>query len=185
MSLTQNQMVVEAENVSKKYCRQLKRSLKYGVKDLFAEFTGRSGHVRGRLRRGEFFAVDDVSFGIKPGECVALLGKNGAGKSTLLKMVAGLFKPDTGRITVRGRLGALIELGTGFNPILSGRENVFVNGTLLGLTKSEIQQRFDEIVSFAELEHVIDEPVRTYSSGMRLRLGFSVAAVFAAQCFAN
>ncbi len=168
--------VVEVENVSKKYCRNLKRSLRYGVRDLFSEFTGNSGATREKLRPGEFFAIDHISFGVRPGECVALLGPNGAGKSTLLKMLAGLFKPDTGKITIKGRLGALIELGTGFNPILSGRENVFVNGTLLGLSKNEIKARFDEMVEFAELAHVIDEPVRTYSSGMRLRLGFSVAA---------
>ncbi len=174
--MAENQFAIKVDNVSKKYCRNLKRSLRYGVQDLFSEFTARSGESRKKLRRGEFFAVDHVSFQIKPGECVALLGPNGAGKSTLLKMLAGLFKPDTGKITVRGRLGALIELGTGFNPILSGRENVFVNGTLLGLTRREIEERFDEIIEFAEVGHVIDEPVRTYSSGMRLRLGFGVAA---------
>ncbi|HMO12846.1 MAG TPA: ABC transporter ATP-binding protein [Pirellulaceae bacterium] len=168
--------VAQVENVSKKYCRNLKRSLRYGVFDLFNELMGSNGEQRGKLRGGEFFAVDHVSFDVRPGECVALLGPNGAGKSTLLKMLAGLFKPDTGKITIRGRLGALIELGTGFNPILTGRENVFVNGTLLGLKKREIEQRFAEIVEFSELADVIDEPVRTYSTGMRLRLGFSVAA---------
>ncbi len=168
--------VVQVENVSKKYCRNLKRSLRYGVRDLFSEFTGSAGERRGKLRAGEFFAVDRVTFNVRPGECVALLGPNGAGKSTLLKMLAGLFKPDTGKITIRGRLGALIELGTGFNPILTGRENVFVNGTLLGLSKREIEERFEEITDFSELADVIDEPVRTYSSGMRLRLGFAVAA---------
>ncbi len=169
------QPVVEVRNVSKKYCRNLKRSLRYGVADLFAEMTVRDGDWRAKLRKGEFFAVNNADFDVRPGECIALLGPNGAGKSTLLKMIAGLFKPDKGNITIRGRLGALIELGTGFNTILSGRENVYVNGAILGLTKQEIDARFDDIVAFAELPEVIDDPVRTYSTGMRLRLGFAVA----------
>ena len=167
--------VVEVHNVSKKYCRNLKRSLRYGMYDLWSEMTARSGDWRGRLRAGEFFAVDNADFNVQPGECIALLGPNGAGKSTLLKMIAGLFKPDLGQITIRGRLGALIELGTGFNTILSGRENVYVNGAILGLSKREVDAVFDEIIDFSEVGHVIDDPVRTYSTGMRLRLGFAVA----------
>jgi len=170
-----DQPVVEVRDVSKKYCRNLKRSLRYGLSDLWSEMTARSGDWRGQLRKGEFFAVNRADFEIRPGECIALLGPNGAGKSTLLKMIAGLFKPDTGKITIRGRLGALIELGTGFNTILSGRENVYVNGAILGLSKREIDRVFDEILDFAEVGHVIDDPVRTYSTGMRLRLGFAVA----------
>ncbi|MGI9515503.1 MAG: ABC transporter ATP-binding protein [Pirellulaceae bacterium] len=173
--MSPHQPVVEVRNVSKKYCRNLKRSLRYGVADLFAEMTARNGNWRANLRKGEFFAVNQADFDVRPGECIALLGPNGAGKSTLLKMIAGLFKPDIGNITIRGRLGALIELGTGFNTILSGRENVYVNGAILGLTKQEIDGQFDSIVEFAELAHVIDDPVRTYSTGMRLRLGFAVA----------
>lgn len=168
--------LIEATNVSKKYCRNLKRSLRYGLRDLTSELLGRSAKGRAKLRKGEFFSVRNVSFQVRQGECVALLGPNGAGKSTLLKMLAGLFKPDVGRIKIRGRLGALIELGTGFNPILSGRENVYVNGAILGLNRGEVDRRFEEILEFAELRDVIDEPVRTYSSGMRLRLGFAVAA---------
>ncbi len=166
---------VEVAHVSKKYCRNLKRSLRYGLYDVLSEAVGRRGDWRGRLRPGEFLAVNDANFSMYPGECIALLGPNGAGKSTLLKMIAGLFKPDRGCITVRGRLGALIELGTGFNTLLSGRENVYVNGAILGLSRREIDQRFSDIVEFSEIGEVIDEPVRTYSSGMRLRLGFAVA----------
>ncbi|MDG2015299.1 MAG: ABC transporter ATP-binding protein [Pirellulaceae bacterium] len=169
------QPVVEVRNVSKKYCRNLKRSLRYGMYDLCSEMTARAGNWRGNLRPGEFFAVNNADFDVRPGECIALLGPNGAGKSTLLKMIAGLFKPDLGKITIRGRLGALIELGTGFNTILSGRENVYVNGAILGLSKREIDNVLDEIVDFSEVGHVIDDPVRTYSTGMRLRLGFAVA----------
>lgn len=172
---SQRSPVVEVCNVSKKYCRNLKRSLRYGMYDLWSEMTARSGDWRGHLRAGEFFAVDNADFNVQAGECIALLGPNGAGKSTLLKMIAGLFKPDLGQITVRGRLGALIELGTGFNTILSGRENVYVNGAILGLSKREVDAVFDEIIDFSEVGHVIDDPVRTYSTGMRLRLGFAVA----------
>lgn len=173
--MSAEQPVVEVNHVSKKYCRNLKRSLRYGISDLFSEMVARRGDWRGKLRAGEFFAVNDANFHVQPGECIALLGPNGAGKSTLLKMIAGLFKPDLGSITIRGRLGALIELGTGFNTILSGRENVYVNGAILGLKKKEIDAVFDEILDFAEVGHVIDDPVRTYSTGMRLRLGFAVA----------
>jgi lipopolysaccharide transport system ATP-binding protein len=168
--------LVRVEGVSKKYCRSLKRSLWYGVRDLGSELLGSSGTDRLELRRDEFLAVDDVSFELARGECLGLIGANGAGKSTLLKMLNGLIRPDAGRIEVRGRVGALIELGAGFNPILSGRENVYVNGAVLGLTKREIDERFDEIVEFAELRDFIDAPVQSYSSGMRVRLGYAVAA---------
>ena len=110
------------------------------------------------------------------GECVAMIGPNGAGKSSMLKMINGLVKPDAGQITIRGKIGALIELGTGFNPVLSGRENIYINAAVLGMKKQEVDRLFDSIVDFAELGHVIDDPIKTYSSGMRVRLGFSVAA---------
>ena len=169
------QPIIEAENVSKKFCRNLKRSMRYGLSDLWSEMTGRKGAWRSKLRRGEFFAVENANLSVRAGECIALLGPNGSGKSTLLKMIAGILKPDTGKIKIRGQVGALVELGMGFNPILSGRENVYINGAILGLGKQEVNRRFDEIVEFAGVGHVIDDPVRTYSTGMRLRLGFSVA----------
>ncbi len=128
------------------------------------------------LRRDEFWAVKDVGFELRRGECLGLIGHNGAGKSTLLKMLNGLIKPDKGTITMKGRVGALIELGSGFNPILTGRENVYVNGQILGFTKKEIDQKFDAIVDFAEIGEFIDTPVQNYSSGMKVRLGFAVAA---------
>ena len=127
------------------------------------------------LRPGEFWAVSDVSFELKRGECLGLIGDNGAGKTTLLKMLNGLIKPDQGRIEMRGRVGALIALGAGFNPILTGRENIYVNGSVLGLTKKEIDAKFDEIVDFSGMEEFIDTPVQSYSSGMQVRLGFAVA----------
>ena len=120
-------------------------------------------------------AVDGVSLAVAPGTTVALIGRNGSGKSTLLKLVAGITKPTTGTVDVRGRISALIELGAGFHPEISGRENIFINGVMLGMTKREIVRRFDEIVEFAEIEDFIDSPVKTYSSGMYMRLGFAVA----------
>ncbi len=134
------------------------------------------GNAKDKLRPEEFWSVNDVSFELKRGECLGLIGPNGAGKSTLLKMLNGLIKPDRGRISIRGRVGALIELGAGFNPILTGRENIYVNGAVLGFTKEEIDRKFDSIVAFAEIGDSIDAPVQNYSSGMKVRLGFAVAA---------
>jgi ABC-type polysaccharide/polyol phosphate transport system ATPase subunit len=122
-----------------------------------------------------FQALSDVSFHVPQGATLGLIGRNGSGKSTALKVVAGITKPTSGTVRVRGRISALIELGAGFHPEISGRENVFINGIMLGLSKREIEKRFDEIVEFAELEEFIDEPVKSYSSGMYMRLGFSVA----------
>jgi ABC-type polysaccharide/polyol phosphate transport system ATPase subunit len=122
-----------------------------------------------------FAALDDVSFTLPAGRTLGVIGRNGSGKSTMLKLVAGITKPTTGTVQVNGRISALIELGAGFHPEISGRENVFINGIMLGLTKREIARRFDEIVEFAEMEEFIDAPVKTYSSGMYMRLGFAVA----------
>ncbi|MBC8487085.1 MAG: ATP-binding cassette domain-containing protein [Bacteroidetes bacterium] len=173
-----NEPLVKAENVSKKFCRDLKRSLWYGVKDMGSELMGKRKDNPGNqeLRKDEFWAVDDVSFELKRGECLGLIGKNGAGKSTLLKMLNGLIKPDGGRIEMHGRVGALIQLGAGFNPILTGRENIYINGSVLGFSKSEIDKKFDSIVEFSEIGDFIDTPVQNYSSGMKVRLGFAVAS---------
>src|ERR1700681_3414612 len=122
-----------------------------------------------------FPALQDVSFSVPKGSTYGVIGRNGSGKSTALKLVAGITRPTTGTVKVNGRISALIELGAGFHPEISGRENVFINGIMLGLTKREIQERFDEIVDFAELREFIDAPVKTYSSGMYMRLGFAVA----------
>ena len=168
------EILVKVDNVSKKYCRTLKRSLWYGVQDITQEILGKSRVVE-KLRTNEFWAVKDVSFELKCGECLGLIGQNGAGKSTVLKMLNGLIKPETGTITMRGKVGALIELGAGFNPILTGRENIYINGSVLGLTKKEIDKKFDSIIDFAEIEEFIDSPVQNYSSGMKVRLGFSIA----------
>lgn len=172
-----SEVILDVNHVWKAYCRNLKKAMWYGVKDLAREVTG-SGKDRTHqdLRTGEFFAVRDANFKVNRGECLAMIGPNGAGKSTMLKMINGLIKPDSGSISIRGNIGALIELGTGFNPILSGRENIYINAAVLGMKKSEVDLMFDEIVEFAELGHVINDPIKTYSSGMRVRLGFSIAA---------
>jgi ABC-type polysaccharide/polyol phosphate transport system ATPase subunit len=142
--------------------------------------TLKSALLRGSLIRDlkpdeTFTAVRDVSFTVPAGRTLGVIGRNGSGKSTMLKLVAGITKPTTGSVTVNGRISALIELGAGFHPEISGRENVFINGIMLGLSKREVAKRFDEIVEFAELKDFIDAPVKTYSSGMYMRLGFAVA----------
>ncbi len=132
--------------------------------------------LRGRTQPSDVWALRDVSVDVAPGEAVGLIGRNGSGKSTLLRLVAGIIRPTSGAIAVGGRIGSLLELGAGFHPDFSGRENVFLNGSMYGLRRAEIRERFDEIVSFAELDDSIDRPVRTYSSGMYMRLGFAIAA---------
>ena len=166
-------VLVRVDGVSKKFCRDLKQSLWYGLKDTAADLVGRKG--LSSLRPNEFWALDSVSLELRRGECLGLIGRNGAGKTTLLKMLNGLIKPDRGRIELRGRIGALISLGAGFNPILTGRENIYVNGSVLGLATKEIDAKLDEIVDFAEIGAFIEAPVQSYSAGMQVRLGFAVA----------
>jgi lipopolysaccharide transport system ATP-binding protein len=127
-------------------------------------------------RRDYFWALADVSFKVGPGRMVGIMGFNGAGKSTLLRLVAGVGRPTTGRVQIHGRLGAILELGVGFNPELTGRENIFISGVCSGLTRQEVRERFDSIVAFSELEEFLDYPLRTYSTGMHVRLAFAVAS---------
>ena len=162
---------IELRHVSKVYRR-------YGRRRQFATLKSAliSGSLIRDLRPDEVFpALQDVSFAVPAGRTLGLIGRNGSGKSTVLKLVAGITKPTSGEVRVQGRVSALIELGAGFHPEISGRENVFINGIMLGLSKREVARRFDEIVRFAELEPFIDAPVKTYSSGMYMRLGFAVA----------
>jgi len=166
--------IVRIEGVSKKFCRSLKRTMLYGVRDVASDMLGLTGHLA-CLRRDEFWAVNDVSFEVKRGECVGLIGPNGAGKSTLLKLINGVTLPDQGSIRISGRIGALLELGAGFHPMLTGRENIHLSGAILGLGKDEMTKKFDSIVEFSGLEEFIDTPVKQYSSGMYVRLGFAVA----------
>ncbi|MFB3854951.1 MAG: ABC transporter ATP-binding protein [Vicinamibacterales bacterium] len=130
------------------------------------------------MERGELWALRDVSLSVAGGEMLGVVGANGSGKSTLLQLIAGIYEPDAGTVDVRGRVRAILELGAGFNPELSGRDNVFLSGALLDMTRAEVRRRFDEIVAFAEIEGFIDMPLKTYSSGMQLRLAFATAAHF-------
>lgn len=166
--------VLEVQDVGKRFARRLQTSLRHGITDSFRDLIGLPS--RTDLGRDEFWALDNVSFSLKRGESLGLLGANGAGKSTLLKIIAGLVKPDRGQVTIRGRVGALIELGAGMHPLLSGRENIRVNASILGLTTRETNEKMEEIIAFADLGEFIDSPVQSYSSGMRVRLGFAVAA---------
>jgi lipopolysaccharide transport system ATP-binding protein len=169
-----NKSVIAVENLSKKFCRTFKRSLWYGVRDIGAELTG-SRRKNVRLRKDEFWALKDLDFELKQGELIGLIGPNGSGKTTLLRLLSGLIRPDQGEVTIRGEIRSLIALGAGFNPVLTGRENVYVNGAVLGLGKKRIDGLLDEIAEFSELKNFMDMPVQSYSSGMMVRLGFSIA----------
>lgn len=169
-----SETLLTVEHVSKKFCLSLKRSLWYGLKDIGSELIGNSNCYKS-LRESEFWALKDISFNLKRGQTMGLIGRNGAGKTTLLRILNGLIKPDQGRVEVRGRMQALIALGVGFNPLLTGRENIYINAAVLGISKKEVERRFDEIVDFSGIEEFIDTPVKNYSSGMVVRLGFAVA----------
>lgn len=168
-------VVLEGTHISKKF---KKGELYDTLRDLIPALTGRMLKRGGthELQEREFWALDDVSFQVERGEAMGVIGSNGAGKSTLLKILCGIMKPTEGSFIVNGRLSALIEVGAGFHPDLTGRENVFLNGTIMGMSRDEIKNKFDEIVQFSGLEDFIDTPVKRYSSGMYARLGFSVAA---------
>ncbi|TDP00888.1 ABC transporter ATP-binding protein [Flavobacterium sp. 245] len=174
--MEENEVLVKVENLSKKFCKDLKTSLWYGVKDLCSNVLGNNNDDQQELRPKEFWAVKDINFELRRGECLGLIGHNGAGKSTLLKILNGLINPDEGKITMKGRVCALIELGAGFNPILTGRENIYNNGAVLGFSRNEIDAKVEEIIDFAEIREFIDMAVQNYSSGMKVRLGFSIAA---------
>lgn len=170
----EKETLIQLQGVYKKYSRSLRHSMIYGLADIGRNVLGRSSHPD-KLRRSEFWAVKDVSFEVDRGETLGIIGPNGSGKSTLLKMINGIFWPDQGKIVVKGRVGALIEVGAGFHPLLTGRENIFVNGAILGMSRAEVKEKFDRIIDFAGIGSFIDTPVKNYSSGMFVRLGFAVA----------
>ncbi len=172
--------VITVENVGKKYTLKHQNVDGYSsLRDVIANsaksiFQPKSKFLTGAAE--EFWALDDISFEVKQGERLGVIGRNGAGKSTLLKVLSRIVTPTKGRITIDGRVASLLEVGTGFHPELSGRENIFLNGSILGMSKSEIKSKFDEIVAFSEVEKFLDTPVKRYSSGMYVRLAFAVAA---------
>ncbi len=166
--------VLEVKNLSKKFTRSIKRSMLYGTMDIARSMLGVS-YETNQLRKGEFWALKDINFELEKGQTLGVIGVNGSGKSTLLRMLTGIFPPDTGSIKVKGRVGSLIAVGAGFHPHMTGRENIFLNGTILGMSRNQIEQKFNDIVNFADIGEFIDAPVSTYSSGMRVRLGFAIA----------
>ena len=166
---------VIVNDVSKKFGMSLKNALKYGLSDSARRLVGKKSNDF--LRSGEFWALEDINFSLDPGDALGILGVNGSGKTTLLRILNGTYRPDKGKVLIRGRIGALIAAGAGFSPMLSGRENIFISGTLLGMHPREIKKKFDEIVEFSELSEFIDMPVRNYSSGMSVRLGFAIAVL--------
>ena len=171
------QPIISVQDLGKKYTiRHADQAQHYTTlrEELF-KLPGRLLH-RGRQNKEEFWALKDVSFDIMPGDRVGIIGRNGAGKSTLLKLLSRITEPTTGKITLRGRVASLLEVGTGFHPELTGRENIYLNGAILGMSRAEVRSKFDEIVDFAGVEKFLDTPVKRYSSGMYVRLAFAVAA---------
>jgi lipopolysaccharide transport system ATP-binding protein len=177
--------VIKVENLSKKYIIRHQQAQKYtalrdviadGIKSVGRRLSGAKQDLSLGSTKEEFWALKDVSFEVKQGDRVGIIGRNGAGKSTLLKILSRITESTVGKITLNGRVASLLEVGTGFHPELTGRENIYLNGDILGMGRTEIRKKFDEIVNFAEIEKFLDTPVKHYSSGMYVRLAFAVAA---------
>lgn len=169
--------IITVEHLGKRFMLRHQQAERYtALRDVMADRVKGLFRSGGKATREEFKALDDVSFTVNAGDRVGIIGRNGAGKSTLLKILSRITPPSSGRVTIDGRVASLLEVGTGFHPELSGRENIFLNGAILGMSRAEIASKFDEIVAFAEVERFLDTPVKRYSSGMYVRLAFAVAA---------
>src|SRR5687767_14664790 len=173
-----SEISIRVEHLSKKYQITVGKYRHDTLRDQISDAISAVFHSNGRNHRQTqtFWALKEVSFEVKKGEVLGVIGHNGAGKSTLLKILSRITKPTTGEVELRGRVGSLLEVGTGFHPDLTGRENIYLNGAILGMKRVEIRRKFDEIVAFAEIEKFLETPVKWYSSGMYVRLAFSVAA---------
>src|SRR5713101_4001255 len=179
-----NDAVIKLENLGKKYrIKQGSATVQsyVALRDVIASkftrlFENRKSKIKSRKSIEDFWALKEVSFEVRQGEVIGIIGRNGAGKTTLLKILSRITEPTEGRVRIKGRVASLLEVGTGFHPELTGRENIFLNGAILGMTRAEIKKKFDEIVNFAEVDKFLDTPVKRYSSGMYVRLAFAVAA---------
>jgi lipopolysaccharide transport system ATP-binding protein len=168
--------MIKVENLSKRYDIGTSKARYQTIRDSISSYFYQLFQPRDKKRKPFIWALDNVSFEVQPGKVIGVIGRNGAGKSTLLKILAHITSPTLGKVTLGGRVGSLLEVGTGFHPELTGRENIFLNGAILGMKRNEITRKFDDIVSFAEIESFLDTPAKYYSSGMYMRLAFSVAA---------
>ena len=166
-------VIIKLDNVSMKFNLGIEKE--FSIKQAFVNFF--SFNKKNKPKKGYFWALSDISFDVKRGEVIGLIGSNGAGKSTMLKVVSGVMKPTKGKVTVRGVISPMIELGAGFDPELTARENIFLNGAILGYSKKFLEEKFDEIVEFSELKDFLDVPVKNFSSGMTAKLAFSIATI--------
>ncbi len=169
-----SEVLVQAEGVSKKFSKNLRKSLGYGIHDLLDEFCVWAPPGKKDLRSDEFWALDNISFELKRGECLGLIGPNGSGKSTLMRVINGLIRPDRGRMKVYGKVAAFLDPGAVFHPHLSGLENIYVSAALLGISGHRLKKKLDAIIDFSELGSFIEAPVQSYSTGMRLKLAFAI-----------
>ena len=167
-------LLINVENLSKKFCKDLRWSMMHGISDL-VKIAFHQPLNRDELRSEEFWALDDVNMKLFRGDLLCLLGNNGSGKTTLMRMISGIYPIDKGRITINGKISSIFAIKSGMHPHFSGRENIFIKGGMFGLTRQEIKNKMDWIIEFSELENFIDSPLGTYSSGMRARLGYSIA----------